>query len=205
MRRVLALLLATPLLASCSDPDSATPVAPSGPVHTLAESPLGGWTESPLDGWTESPFDGWTLEEWLAQQQQPFEESPLQGAPGIGELMEFGNPLAGTDYPPQVHDQSLHGKDRVVPATVVIDAGHKVTFRVYPGHRVAIYKPGTQPEDIKVGSGPFVLDPTNRIALQSAPVPTLAYPFLQPGRYLVICAATRHFVVAKMYGWIIVR
>ena len=201
MRRIFALLLVAPFLASCSDP--ATPVAPPGAALSLAESPL---QSPPSPGWeTGSPLDAWTPEEWLAQQELLLQESPLQGGPGIGEFMEFGNPEAGTPYPPQVHDQSLHGKDRVIPGTVVIDAGHKVTFRVYPGHRVAIYKDGTRPEDITVGPGPFVLDPTNRIALQSAPVPTLAYPFLQPGRYLVICAATRHFVVAKMYGWIIVR
>ena len=34
------------------------------------------------------------------------------------------------------------------PGTVVIDAGQTVTFRVYPGHRVAIYKPGVRPEDV---------------------------------------------------------
>lgn len=202
MRRIFALLLVTPFLANCSD--SPTPVAPAaGPVLTLEEAPL----QSPLSaGWeSESPLDGWTLEEWLTQQQQPFDESPLQVAPGTGAMMYFGNPMAGTDYPPGAHDQSFHGKDRVVPGTVVIDAGQKVTFRVFPGHRVAIYKPGTRPEDITVGTGPFVLDPTNRLAIQGAPVPMLSATLHQPGRYLVICATTRHFVEANMYGWVIVR
>jgi plastocyanin len=186
MRRVFAFLLLTPLLASCSD--SATSVAPSGPVHTLEESPL----------------REWTLEEWMLE-ESALEESPLQGAPASGAMMEFGNPEAGTNYPPQVHDESLHGKDRVIPGTVVIDAGQTVTFRVYPGHRVAVYNDGTRPEDITVNPGPFVLDPTNRLYLQPAPTPTITRTFTQPGRYLVICAATRHFVVAKMYGWVIVR
>jgi plastocyanin len=194
LRRIFALLLVTPLLANCSE--SVTPMAPAGPAHTLEESSLNGWTESSLDAWT--------LEDWTLGESTPA-ESPLQVAPGSGALMEFGNPQAGTPYPPQVHDQSLHGKDRVIPGTVVIDAGQKVTFRVYSGHRVAIYKSGTRPEDITVGPGPFVLDPTNRMALQAAPVPSLSWTFAQPGRYLVICAITRHFVVAKMYGWVIVR
>jgi len=195
LRRFFALLLVTPFLANCSD--SATPMAPSGPVHTLEVSPL--------DNSTESPSDDWTLAEWtLAGAAQ--EESPLQGAPGSGELMVFGNPDAGTPYPPQTHDESLHGKDRVIPGTVVIDAGQTVTFRVYPGHRVAVYNDGTEPEDITVNpTGSFVLDPTNRLALQPAPTPTYAYTFTQPGRYLVICAARRHFVVARMWGWVIVR
>jgi plastocyanin len=199
LRRVFALLLVTPLLANCSEP--AAPVTPSDAAVALEleEAPV--LNESGPE-W-QSPLNDWTLEEWLAQPQP--EESPLQVAPGTWAHMEFGNPKAGTPYPPQVHDQSLHGKDRIIPGTVVIDAGQTVTFRVYPSHRVAIYKDGVRPEDIKVGPGPFVLDPTNRIALQGAPVPQIMWKFKEPGRYLVICAATRHFVVAKMYGWVIVR
>jgi plastocyanin len=199
MRRVFALLLVTPLLANCSD--SVTPVAPSepsGPLHTLVESPLD-------DAWTESPLDNWTLEEWTLG-QSTLAESPLQVAPGTGALMEFGNPLAGSPFPPGAHDRSFHGADRVVPGTVVIDAGQKVTFRVYPGHRVAIYKPGKRPEDVSANNpGPFVLDPTLRLALQAAPVPVISFTFFQPGRYLVICAVKSHFFVANMYGWVIVR
>lgn len=132
------------------------------------------------------------------------EESPLQSTPSSA-VMVFGNPDAGTDYPPQSHDESLHGKDRVIPGTVVITAGGTVTFQVHRPHLVAIYDDGTRPEDITVGSGPFVLDPTNRLALQAAPSPTYTYTFEKPGRYLVICALRRHFVVANMYGWVIVR
>jgi plastocyanin len=132
------------------------------------------------------------------------EVSPLESTPSTA-VMVLGNPDAGTPYPPQSHDQSLHGKDRMIPGTVVIDAGGTVTFEVYRGHRVAIYDEGVRPEDILVGPGPFVLDPTNRLALQPGPTPTYTYTFNEPGRYLVICAATRHFVVANMYGWVIVR
>lgn len=131
-------------------------------------------------------------------------ESSLQG-PSSSAVMVVGNPDAGTDYPPQTHDESLHAKDRMIPGTVVISAGGTVTFRVHRGHRVAIYDDGTRPEDITVGTGPFVLDPVNRLALQPGPTPTYSYTFNKPGRYLVICAIRRHFVVANMYGWVIVR
>jgi len=130
-------------------------------------------------------------------------EGSLQSAPSP-TVMVFGNPDAGTDYPAGSHDQSLHGKDRVIPGTVVISAGEKVNFQVHRGHRVAIYNDGTRPEDIKVGSGPTVADPTNRLGVQPAPN-TYSYTFTKPGRYLVICVVTRHFVVANMYGWVIVR
>jgi plastocyanin len=132
------------------------------------------------------------------------EVSPLQG-PSSSAVMVFGNPDAGTPYPPQSHDQSLHGKDRVIPGTVVISAGGTVTFKVHPGHRVAVYDDGTRPEDIIVTPASFVLDPTNRLWLQPTAGPTFSYTFTEPGRYLVICAARRHFVVANMYGWVIVR
>jgi plastocyanin len=205
MRRLFACLLVTPLLASCSD--SATPVASPADGLAREESPL--VVASPdesLQGWTleDSPAQEWTLEDWTLG-QSPVEESVLQGAPATGALMLFGNPGAGTDYPPGAHDASFHGKDRVIPGTVVIDAGQKVTFRVYPGHRVGIYKDGVRPEDINPGTGPFILDPTNRLALQGVPVPTITFTFHNPGRYLVICAARRHFVEANMYGWVIVR
>ena len=187
MRRVFALLLITPLLANCAD--SATPVAPPGSM--LANEEI-------VDE------ESWTEESWNAGFAN--EESPLQSMPSSA-VMVLGNPDAGTSYPAG-HDQSLHGKDRMIPGTVVIPAGGTVTFRVFPGHRLAIYNDGTQPEDINlaIGNASFLLDPTNRIALQGAPVPLITFTFNRPpGRYLVICAVRRHFVVARMWGWVIVQ
>ena len=209
MRRVFALLLLTPLLASCSD--SVTPTAPTPsqpPQALLDETPLLG--ESPLDpGWTDSSLDSWTLDDWTAG--SPAAESSVQAAtaeplsaPGTGAVMDFGNPDGGSPFP-STHDESFHTRDKVYPATVVIDAGQAVTFRVFPGHRVAIYKPGKRPEDVAVGPGIFILDPVLRQALQAAPVPQLSFTFVKPGRYLVICAVAPHFVFANMYGWVIVR
>jgi len=195
LRRIFALLLVTPLLANCSDP--ATPVSPSGAVLTRDESPIGNSTESTPDDWT---LDDWTLA------AAPLAESQVQSAPGSGAVMEFGNPDAGSSFsPPGAHDQSFHSRDRINPGAVVIDAGQKVTFKINPGHRVAIYKDGTRPEDINPGTGNFVLDPTNRLFLQGTLVPSLSFTFNQPGHYLVICAVRRHFVEANMWGWVIVR
>jgi plastocyanin len=210
MRRFFTLLLVTPLLASCSE--SVTPVAPSDAAFTLEESPIVA-SESQVGPWTlgesESVFGELTPEEWGTPLESTPEESPLQVAPSTGAVMYFGQPNlnAGSDYfPPGSHDESYHGRDRVLPGTVTIDAGQKVTFRVLPGHRVAIYKPGKRPEDVVVNPASFFLfDPTQRIALQAAPVPVISFTFIVPGRYLVICAITPHFVNANMYGWVIVR
>lgn len=192
MRRVFALLLLTPLLASCVD--SATPVAPAGAVLSEGDVPTEGEWPAEENWWT--PGDVLSL---------PEEEISAQGAPATGALMTFGNPDAGTNYPPGSHDASFHGKDRVIPGTVVIDAGQTVTFRVFPGHRVAIYKDGVRPGDITANNpGPFVLYSKNRLALQAAPGNPV-FRFNVPGRYLVICAVKSHFFIANMYGWVIVR
>jgi plastocyanin len=196
MRRVFALLLLTPLMASCAE--SATPVAPAGAVLSEEAVPTEDWT---VEG------DLPTVGGWLTSEEDVFaDEVSVMGAPGSYETMTFGNPEAGSNYPPGVHDQSFHGRDRIIAQTVVIDAGQRVYFLMYAGHRVAIYKPGVRPEDIS-GDNPgiFVLDGTNRIALQAAPVPVLSWQFTKPGRYLVICAVKSHFFDANMYGWVIVR
>jgi hypothetical protein len=193
MRRVFALLLLTPFLANCAD--SATPVAPAGAV--LSEG-----TVSTEETWPVEE-NAWTPEDLIGEFVEG--EISAQAAPGTDVVMDFGNPEAGTSYPPGAHDASFHGRDRVIPGTVVIDKGQAVTFNVYPGHRVAIYKPGVRPQDIIVNpNAVFVLDPTNRLVIQSQPgKPKLV--FFQPGRYLVICAYRTHFVNANMYGWVIVR
>lgn len=180
MRRFLTLLLVTPLLANCSD--SPLPLTPADSLHSH---------EAMMEE-----------EDWTMQQE---EGSVLQGAPSSGAVMEFGDPQLGTRYPAGTHDQSFHARWRLRPGTVVIDAGETVTFQLGPSHRVAVYDDGVRPEDIVQNPGPFVLDPNNRLALQPAPTPTYTYQFTRPGRYLVICAITRHFFEGNMYGWVIVR
>jgi plastocyanin len=109
----------------------------------------------------------------------------------------------------------------MVPRTVVIDVGGTVTFNTVGVHQIAIYAPGTTPDDIdtsilvptpagcpKPGGAPLLIDdPENRVALltRSCPAPVaLHYKFEKPGRYLVICAFLPHFQV-QMWGWVEVR
>lgn len=193
MRRVFALLLLTPILASCSD--SATPVAPAPAVLSEGAVPTeADWLTD--ENWF-TPGDVLTLAE---------EEMSVQSANAPKpKVMVFGNPDAGTNYPPGSHDQSLHAKDRINPGAVVIDAGETVTFQVNPGHRVAIYNEGVKPDDIQPNAGYFLLYPVNRLFLQPTPAPQFTLRFVRPGRYLVICAVNSHFFGANMWGWVIVR
>lgn len=140
------------------------------------------------------------------------ESSPLAAT------IQFGQLDAGSPFPPSAdHDQSAHAKDNLVPGTVVIDLGGTVTFNVPAGaHQIAIYGPGTKPEDIDTGvlmplcPGParrIINDPTNRVALITHACGVAwqgQYTFNTPGRYLVICAFLPHFEVG-MYGWVEVR
>ena len=74
---------------------------------------------------------------------------------GKTATVQFGQPNVGSDYPPAPpHDQSAHAKDNLVPRTVVIDKGGKVTFNTFGVHQIGIYAPGTEPEDIDtIGPG----------------------------------------------------
>ena len=93
----------------------------------------------------------------------------------------------------------------------------RCTFDVPAGaHQIAIYAPGTNPEDINTAvltalcPGPtrrLINDPTNRVALITHACGSAwqaQYTFNTPGRYLVICAFPPHFNVG-MYGWVEVR
>jgi len=136
----------------------------------------------------------------------------------LAATIQFGQLEVGSPFPPSAqHDESAHAKDNVVPRTVVIDRGGTVTFEVPAGvHQIAIYEPGTEPEDINTaaliplcpGTTPRVInDATNRVALITHACGSAwqaQYTFDTPGRYLVICAFLTHFQVG-MYGWVEVR
>jgi hypothetical protein len=194
MRRIFALLLLTPILASCAD--SVTPVA-TVPGAVLSEG------EVSAEGAWSAEGTWWTPGGLLTAVE---DEMSVMGAPSAAMAeMVFGNPEAGTSFPPGAHDASFHGRDRVIPGTVVVNVGQPLKFIVHPGHRVAIYEEGVRPEDISPNNpGPFVLDGNNRLALQASPGNPV-WVFAHPGRYLVICAIKSHFFVANMYGWVIVR
>lgn len=191
MRRVFALLLLTPLLASCAD--SATPVAPPGALLTEGALPTdGGW---PVEENWFTPGGALTL---------PEQEIAIQSA-DAPTVMVFGNPDAGADFSTPSHDQSFHARDRIIPGTVVIDAGETVTFQVNFGHRVAIYDDGVQPTDIQPTPGPLLLYPVGRLFLQPFPTPQFTLKFVRPGKYLVLCAINKHFFEGRQWGWIVVR
>lgn len=141
----------------------------------------------------------------------------------------FGTEQAGSPFPPaEEHDHSGHARDKMVPRTVVIGQGGEVTYHVAPFHQVAVYADGKKASDIEedIASGdatledltdPFFIpdfiidDPVDRIALSPPLVPgefmwtTPEGTFDEPGRYLVICTTTPHFLSADMYGWVIVK
>jgi plastocyanin len=140
--------------------------------------------------------------------------------------MQFGIDEHSSPFPPpDEHDGSGHARDHVYPREVVIARGGQVAFHIDPVHQVAVYEPGTEPGDIRVDPttledvdlGPFVLpnfrinDPTNRIVLGPPQQlfdqdwTTPSGTFDQPGRYLVICTTTPHFLASKMYGWVTVK
>ena len=136
------------------------------------------------------------------------------GPDGSGGV-RFGNPDAGSPYQPPAffHDSSSNATDNLIPRTSVISAGGNVTFSIAGFHQVAVYRAGTQPEDITVPAFPpnlFINDPTNRLALGPAagtqgPWTPPAGTFSTPGRYLILCNVTPHFAVDSMYGWVIVK
>jgi len=144
------------------------------------------------------------------------------GSTPLAATVQFGQTDTGSPFPPSLtpHDHSFNAKDNLLPRTVVIDVNGTVTYNTFGVHQVAIYKPGVRPEDINTnllgapGAGcppvPLINDPTNRLAVLGAQPcgggPTSpSYTFTQPGKYLVICTFSIHFIEAKMYGWVEVR
>ena len=145
------------------------------------------------------------------------------GSTPLLAVVSFGDKEVGSPFPPPSgHDSSFHAKDKIRPKTVVIGAGGQVIFEVGPVHQVAIYENGTTPDDVEVSPatlepspGPalipdFVInDPDGRIFLGPAMSffggHQTSFTFSSPGRYLVICTVTPHFIDAGMYAWVIVK
>ena len=188
------------LVAACSQSGSG-PNAPTSPTATGATS---GGSVAQVSG--QGPVN-----------------SPLTATIQFGQV-SVGSPFA----PDPPHDASAHAKDNLVPRTVVIGSGGTVTFNVPAGvHQIAIYEPGTEPEDIDTTdltslaafagcagppfvNAPLVIDVLDDPNLEAAyPVPCfeptqVEHSFDGPGRYLVICSFLPHFEV-QMYGWVVVR
>ena len=163
---------------------------------------------------------------------QPVSPTPaVAGAPGLAmaaiATVRFGINELGSPFPPQDrHDHSSTAADMLVPQTVVITRGGSVTFHIDEVHQAAVYRPGTLPGDIRIDGSTLesadlgfgivlpqfrINDPNGRLALAPAQAlvdQTWTTPpgtFDEPGRYLVICTSAPHFVLNRMYGWVIVQ
>lgn len=163
---------------------------------------------------------------------QPVSPTPaVAGAPSLAmaavATVRFGINELGSPFPPQDrHDHSSTAADMLVPQTVVITRGGSVTFHIDEVHQAAVYRPGTLPGDIRIDGSTLesadlgfgivlpqfrINDPNGRLALAPAQAlvdQTWSTPpgtFDDPGRYLVICTSAPHFVLNRMYGWVIVQ
>ena len=122
----------------------------------------------------------------------------LAGPPDSATMV-FGRPDAG----------NRQAQNKIEPGAVAISAGGTVTFVMDGFHQVAIYEPGIKPQDI-VPAGNRVALPGDEgvIFIGEAAAPGVSedvYTFNEPGKYLVICNVTGHFVNAQMWGWVIVN
>jgi len=168
----------------------------------------------------------------MAACDQPVDPTPVRTmgaslAAAAAPIVRFGLNELGSPFPPQDgHDHSSTAADMLVPQTVVIARGGSVTFQIDEVHQAAVYRPDILPGDIRVddttledvdlGFGIIlprfrINDANGRLALappQALVDHTWTTPpgtFDAPGRYLVICTSAPHFVLNRMYGWVIVR
>jgi hypothetical protein len=106
---------------------------------------------------------------------------------------------------------------RLIPNRVTIKKGGSVNFIIAGFHVVAVYGPGTKPDDINAadtialpgappGLPPIINDPNNRVFRGLNPfgapqdrVEVVQFP--ETGTYLVICAVLPHFE-DKMRGFV---
>ena len=104
----------------------------------------------------------------------------------------------------------------ILPGKIRVKEGGVVHFHVAGFHQVAVYSPGTKPEDIMVLGNGRVDDSNNRIYLGPSPTGDVSplsnarnrvesVAFLAPGKYLVICNVTSHFVNDDMFAFVKVK
>lgn len=104
----------------------------------------------------------------------------------------------------------------LLPQTATIKAGGAVNFIVAGFHQIAVYAPGTKPDDIDttklipIPNAPpqvgLIDAPDNRLFRGVSPLTVgqdrvEVVHFGKPGRYLVICTLSVHFADG-MYGWV---
>jgi hypothetical protein len=145
---------------------------------------------------------------------------PLSG-PLASATVSFGAWPASAAAPPNrfatPNAPAAPNTHALLPYVTTIKAGGAVAFAIAGFHVVAIYGPGTTPEDIDAsntidlpGAPPgfpqVINDPEHRIYLGLNPIPLPqdrieVVQFTRRGRYLVICAFTPHFA-DKMWGYV---
>jgi plastocyanin len=144
----------------------------------------------PIDGQLSSATVSFGA--WSATNPEPLDRTVLPTAP----------------VAPNVH--------LLIPHTVTIKEGGSVNYIIAGFHQIAVYAPGTKPEDISTavlipipGAPPevgIIDDPENRIyrGLNPLTVPqdrVEVVHFGKRGVYLVICTVSPHFA-ENMYGWV---
>jgi hypothetical protein len=111
----------------------------------------------------------------------------------------------------------------LIPYIATIKAGGSVNFVIAGFHQIQIYAPGTKTSDINTGLTipvtnpppppapspfpPLINDPVNRIyrGVDPSLVPqdrVEVVTFAKPGKYLVICGFTPHFINDNMHGFV---
>ena len=122
-------------------------------------------------------------------------------------------PLDRTALPTAPAAPNIH---LLLPRTATIKAGGSVNFIVAGFHQIAVYAPGTKPEDIDTstlipipGAPPavgLISDSENRLFLGVSPLTVgqdrvEVVHFGKRGTYLVICTVSVHFA-DNMFGWV---
>jgi hypothetical protein len=112
----------------------------------------------------------------------------------------------------------------VLPKTIHVRTGGVVNFAVAGFHQIFVYNPGKGPDDVVLNPNPMSLfiDDVNGLYYRGIlpaggpppGIPATTNPsnaanrvepvsFLKPGRYLVICNVTPHFLDG-MWAWVVV-
>lgn len=142
----------------------------------------------------------------LASATVSFGEWPATGDAPLDRMAVPDAPLA-----PNLH--------MLVPNTATIKAGGTVNFVVAGFHQIAVYEPGTRPDDIvptrlpptPIPGAPAAVflidDPVGRLYRGINPIGqpqdrVEVVHFGEPGRYLVMCLVSVHFLNDDMYGWV---
>ena len=149
-------------------------------------------------------------------QQDHEHRHPRVTGDGATATVSFGAWPQGLDRlnPPMGPAPNVH---QLIPYVTTIKVGGTVNFIVAGLHNIAVYAPGTRPEDIDAsllipipGAPPnlprLIDDPQNRVFRGAMPLPpvldrTEVVQFPKRGLHLVICAVLPHFE-DRMWGWV---